>query len=175
MTIPSDRSDTQTGGPIRPPTMHERHPWLTVIRRYLCFMAFANLAWEFLHLPLYTVWKSGSAPELIFAAAHCTGGDILIASSALTLALVLAGDGRWPERGYAKVAALAGVLGLSYTIFSEWLNVGIRGTWAYSELMPVVPFVGTGLSPLLQWMVIPSAGFWWARRSVRRIAAAQGR
>lgn len=55
------------------------------------------------------------------------------------------------------------VFGVLYTIFSEWLNVVIRQTWAYAELMPVVPVIGTGLSPLLQWIAIPLAAFRFAR------------
>ncbi len=34
--------------------------------------------------------------------------------------------------------------------------------------MPVVPFLGTGLSPLLQWLVVPLGALALARRAVRR-------
>ena len=54
-------------------------------------------------------------------------------------------------------------LAFAYTVFSEWLNTEIRGSWAYSELMPVVPVLEAGLSPVAQWIVIPIAAFWWAR------------
>ena len=46
------------------------------------------------------------------------------------------------------------VLGAGYTIFSEWLNVEIRRSWSYTAAMPVVPFIGTGLTPLLQWLIV---------------------
>ena len=48
--------------------------------------------------------------------------------------------------------------------FSEWLNLVIRKSWQYSELMPVVPIVDVGLSPLLQWVLLPPASLWVARR-----------
>jgi len=32
----------------------------------------------------------------------------------------------------------------------------VRQSWAYSPLMPVLPVTGTGLAPLLQWIVVPS-------------------
>jgi hypothetical protein len=64
------------------------------------------------------------------------------------------------------VAALAVAFGVLYTVFSEWLNTEVRGSWAYAAAMPVVPPFGTGLSPLAQWLVVPPAGFWWARRPV---------
>jgi len=46
-------------------------------------------------------------------------------------------------------------LGAAYTVFSEWLNVEIRRSWSYAASMPVVPFLGTGLTPLLQWLIVP--------------------
>ena len=48
---------------------------------------------------------------------------------------------------------------------AEWLDVEVRRSWAYSDLMPVLPPLGTGLSPVLQWVVIPSAALWMARRA----------
>jgi hypothetical protein len=138
--------------------------WRRGLRRYMTFVAAANLVWEFAHLPLYTIWETGSTFELVFAAVHCTGGDILIALSSLMLALFLAGDDAWPARRHRRVAVLTIAFGLAYTVFSEWLNIEIREAWAYRDLMPVIPVIDAGLSPLLQWVVIPLAAFWWARR-----------
>ena len=47
------------------------------------------------------------------------------------------------------------LLGLGYTVFSEWLNVRIRQSWSYTEAMPVLLPFGTGLAPFLQWLVVP--------------------
>ncbi len=153
----------------------EHRDWLSALRRYLVFIAVASLVWEFFHLPLYTIWETGSTSDLIFAAAHCTGGDVLIALSSLTLALFLAGEQGWPGRGYSKVAALTIVFGLSYTIFSEWLNIEIRESWAYRDLMPVIPVIDAGLSPVMQWIVIPLAGFRWARRRTAQATSTEGK
>jgi hypothetical protein len=142
-------------------------PWLSVLRRYLLVILVGNLVWEVLQLPLYTIWHEGTPAELAFAVIHCTGGDILIALSSLVLALVLVGDARWPGCMYVAVAALAVTFGLGYTIFSEWLNIVVRKSWAYSDLMPVIPVIDSGLSPVAQWIVLPVAGFWWARRPLR--------
>jgi hypothetical protein len=138
--------------------------WLHALRRFLVFIAVGNLVWEFAQLPLYTLWYEGSPGEIIFAAVHCTVGDILIASAALLLALLIAARPTWPRETYERVAALTLAFALPYTVFSEWLNTEIRGSWAYSELMPVVPVVDAGLSPVAQWIVIPIAAFWRARR-----------
>ena len=141
--------------------------WLGAVRRYLAVIAAGNLLWEFAQLPLYTIWYEGSANEILFAVAHCTGGDVLIASMALLGALMLAGEPHWPQARFHAVAALAIFGGLAYTVFSEWLNTEIRGSWAYTEAMPQLPLVGAGVSPLAQWIVVPLIAFWWASRSSR--------
>jgi hypothetical protein len=138
--------------------------WLLVLRRYLAVIALGNLVWEFAQLPLYTIWHEGSARKIAFAAVHCTGGDVLIAGSALIASLLVFGEARWPYRRYPAVAATAILGGLAYTIFSEWLNTEVRGSWAYATWMPQLPLIGTGLAPLAQWIIIPPLAFWWARR-----------
>jgi uncharacterized membrane protein len=138
--------------------------WLATLRRFLIFIAAGNLAWETAQLPLYTIWYEGTPGEIAFAVAHCTGGDILIASASLLLALLLAARATWPDETYRRVAAVTVTFAVAYTVFSEWLNTEVCGSWAYSELMPVVPVLDAGLSPLAQWIVIPIAAFWWAHR-----------
>lgn len=141
--------------------------WLGVFRRYLLFMALGNLAWEIAHMPLYTLWDTGSTGEIVFAALHCTGGDILIAMTTLLTALFLFGTSEWPEYGYRRVAFATVVFGLGYAAFSEWLNVDVWQTWAYRESMPIIPLIGVGLSPTAQWIFLPSLAFWWAVRRKR--------
>ncbi|MBY0226167.1 MAG: hypothetical protein K2Q28_10215 [Hyphomicrobium sp.] len=125
----------------------------------------ANLIWETLQLPLYTIWTTGTARDIAFAVIHCTLGDALIALSALILALVSVGTKNWPDERHNLVLAVTIILGVGYTIFSEWLNIVVRTSWAYSSLMPVVPVIGTGLAPLMQWILIPAIGLTRARRA----------
>jgi hypothetical protein len=134
------------------------------LRSYLVVLTAANLIWEFAHMPLYTIWESGTAGEIVFAALHCTGGDVLIALASVMLALILFGSNGWPADRYYRVAVTAVIIGLAYTLFSEWLNVEIRQSWAYRDIMPTLPVLQIGLSPILQWILIPLAAFLWAGR-----------
>ena len=145
--------------------------WLRTLRRYVAFAAVAHLLWEFAHLPLYTIWLTGTAGELVFAAVHCTGGDVLITLSTVTLALFLFGSPEWPEARARSVLLAAIAFGVGYTIFSEWLNIEVREAWAYREIMPVIPLIDAGLSPIVQWVVIPLAAWWWAVLPARREAS----
>jgi hypothetical protein len=136
-----------------------------IVLRYLAISAGLNLAWEIAQLPLYTIWRAGSLGEIVFAVVHCTLGDVLIAAGSFLLALLLVGTPL--RRGRLKlgwVAPITVLLGLAYTLFSEWINVTVRGNWAYAPAMPVLPPLGTGLTPLLQWVAIPLLAFALARR-----------
>lgn len=130
-------------------------PGLVTFGWYLALLLPANLAWEAAQLPLYTIWTEASARTIVFAVLHCTVGDGMIGAFSLAGALVLLGAREWPARGAAGVAVAATAVGLGYTVFSEWLNVEIREAWAYAEAMPRLPPLGTGLAPVLQWLVLP--------------------
>lgn len=137
-------------------------PRLQFTLRYLAILAPASLLWEFAHMPLYTLWLEGTTWEIVYAGVHCTGGDVLIGAAALFLGFSLFGGSDWPRRRAVVVALAAIAFGLAYTVFSEWLNITLRQSWAYRDIMPRVPFLGTGLSPLLQWLVIPAMAYAWA-------------
>ena len=136
--------------------------WPQALRRYLGVSVVAHLIWEVLQLPLYTVWTTGTLAQQAFAVIHCTLGDAMIAGLSLLVALALFARATWPNTGVVRVFAVCLVIGVAYTVYSEWLNVSVRRSWAYSDLMPVVPVLGTGLAPLLQWLVVPTLAQWVA-------------
>ncbi len=125
---------------------------------YIAVATIENLFWEVTQLPLYTIWWSGTPHEILVTLIHCTGGDALIASFMLGIAAAVARLLRWPRLGLRMAIATIS-LGAAYTIFSEWLNVEIRRSWSYTATMPVLPWIGTGLAPLLQWLIVPSLAF----------------
>jgi hypothetical protein len=140
--------------------------WLLALRRYLAVTVLGNLLWEPAQLPLYTIWDTGTVREKAFAVMHCTGGDILIALATWSFAVIIAGHPLWPTQAFRRVALLTIVAGLAYTGFSEWLNTAVRQSWGYSDLMPIIPGLRLGLSPVLQWLVIPSLALWTAQGAV---------
>lgn len=145
------------------------HPesWSFIVRRYLPRLTLCSLVWEILQLPLYTIWEEARPGRIAFAVAHCTIGDVLIGAAALLLALVLSRADEpadWPAK---RLGTWMVMLAVAYTLISERLNIA-QGNWAYSSWMPVLPWVEVGISPLLQWLVVPLAAFRWANR---RLAA----
>lgn len=133
---------------------------------YLPWLAGLSLVWETAHLPLYTIWDEASAGYMAYAVAHCTAGDVLIGAISLMLALLAGMEGALDAWHWPRIALVTAVLGIAYTAFSEWLNVSVLQSWAYSERMPVIELAGLhlGVSPLLQWAVVPPLALCMARR-----------
>ena len=97
---------------------------------YLSVASAGHLLWEAAQLPLYTIWWIETKRAILFAVIHCTAGDALITAAALIVAILAARLLRWPIFG-GRMALAAVLLGLGYTVFSEWLNTRIRHSWSY--------------------------------------------
>jgi len=147
--------------------------------RALCWYAGlitgANLVWETAQLPFYGLWRDGSPDAIAFAILHCTAGDVLIAMTSELIALLVTGRSSWPAAGAARTGLVATAIGVIYTVFSEWLNVSVRGSWTYAPAMPVLPPLGTGLLPVLLWLVLPPLCLGLAGRAVTAGVRVPGR
>ena len=55
------------------------------------------------------------------------------------------------------------------TIALEWLATNAWDRWQYAARMPTLPVLGTGLTPLLQWLVLPLLLLWLVRRQLRDV------
>lgn len=128
-----------------------------------------NLLWEVAQLPLYDIWYEASPGRIAFSVLHCTVGDVLIGvNSAIVVFLIVVGvyRSRTPPRWVLVMTFV--VISVGYTVYSEWLNVSVRRSWSYSSLMPTVPPFMTGLSPLLQWAIVPIVTLWIGRTRLHR-------
>lgn len=141
-----------------------------IVFGYLPWLGGLNLVWETAQLPLYTLWSEASAGTIAFSVAHCTAGDIAIGAAALIMVLILAREGALSQWRWWRIGVWTALAGAAYTVFSEWSNTAILGSWAYSGLMPVLKLAGIdiGLSPLLQWLVLPPLALVLAGNSRRR-------
>lgn len=136
-----------------------------IVLRYIPWFAALNLLWEIAQLPLYTLWTNSDPPQIAFAVAHCTLGDIAIGGAALAVALVITRAGSIEAWRRGRIAAITTLMGSGYTAYSEWMNTVALQSWSYSKLMPVLQ-VGEfelGASPLLQWLLLPAIALWLAR------------
>ena len=114
-----------------------------------------NLVWEIAQLPLYTIVRTEPFPRIAYAVLHCTIGDALIALVSFIVAGLATRHLYWPVTHPRTGGGISTAFGLFYTAYSEWYNVYQTGAWAYSGNMPLI--FGIGVTPLLQWIIIPVA------------------
>jgi hypothetical protein len=147
---------TIVGGTSKPDGTSRWTKWktsLTPVWRWAVLALGLHLLWEIGQLPFYTLWREGEAWRIALYVGHCTLGDALIATLAYLAVALAWRRADWPrQRPWTGVTMLL-TLGLGYTAFSEWYNVYRAGAWTYSAAMPLV--YGIGITPLLQWLVVP--------------------
>ena len=127
-----------------------------------------NFPWEVLQAALFEGMAAAPHSVVIGGRLQATPGDavIVLLAHACIAALtrqrlrVLA-PSRREVLGFVAV-------GVTITAAIEWLAT--RGhwsqTWVYSSAMPVIPGVEIGLSPLLQWVIVPPVALWFVRRQL---------
>ena len=112
-----------------------------------------NLTWEIAHVRLYTIWAAGDGMSVAWALLHCSLGDVLIALAMFALAGIVVWRADWPVSRPWAGSAIAVIGAVGFTAWSEWYNVYRIGSWGYTASMPMI--FGIGLSPLLQWLILP--------------------
>jgi len=112
-----------------------------------------NLAWEIAQVRLYTIWTGADGTSVAWALLHCTVGDVLIALAMFALAGVALQRADWPASRPWAGSAITVTGAVVFTAWSEWYNVYRSGSWGYTPSMPLI--LGIGLSPLLQWLILP--------------------
>ena len=129
----------------------------------LMFSLPLELLWEVAQFPLYTVWHEGDWSYILYGLAHCTLGDLLILLVTYWVVSLLNRSRYWYQSNILVNGVLFTLLSLGYTIYSEIMNVSIKGTWDYTELMPIVPVIEIGGMPFLQWVLVPPVVLWLMR------------
>lgn len=126
------------------------------------FASLLNFAWEMGQAPLYRGMASAAHETAVRVCAVATVGDVAILLIAYALVAAVARRRRWlaAPSGRQLVGLLAA--GLVVTVALEILNVYVVHRWAYAPRMPRL--FGIGVTPLLQWLVLPPATLWLARR-----------
>lgn len=128
------------------------------------FSFLLHFVWEFLQVPTYAGMAEMAHWEGIKLCTSATIGDVGFALTAFWTASLVARTRHWMGNLAAlPVLAFLGT-GIALTVGFEFYYTQITQRWTYSDLMPLVPPFGTGLSPLLQWLVLPPAVLWMSGR-----------
>jgi hypothetical protein len=128
-----------------------------------------HFAWEILQAPLFASLSETDHFVGIAICLRATFGDLAIALAAFWCAAFV-GKGRgWFANKDAPAIAVFFASGLLTTIGLEFLNTEVTSRWAYDGVMPLLPVLGTGLSPILQWVFVPMFVLWYMRRLPQKI------
>lgn len=122
----------------------------------LLFFAFlVNYPWEFLQVPLFVGLAEAPHWQAVKFCSAAALGDAVLTLALFWLVAAVERDRRWIRRPPLRAVALFVGAGLGATVVLEWLATGPLDRWHYAPSMPTVPLFGTGLSPVVQWLVLP--------------------
>jgi hypothetical protein len=128
----------------------------TLPELYVLLYAFTlNLLWETAQSPLFVFDQQSSALAISGCLLFCSGVDAMMTLTAYWTVSVAGGGRYWflskqPKYTFRFVLAV-----LTLAFLSEYSAVHYRSLWTYSELMPIIPAVELGLTPVLQWLALP--------------------
>ena len=132
------------------------------------FALLLNFPWEMLQAPLFVDMRSSPHAAATMACLQATFGDMVIMLLAHAVVALRARDRRWMVTANGKQLMLFIAIGLSITVLIEWLAT--RGlwisNWTYTTAMPLLPGIGVGLVPMLQWLLLPPLTVWFTRRQL---------
>ncbi len=147
--------------------IHWRNPLLTVRAPEWVFAFYALLVhffWEMMQTPFFQEMPAMAHWPATLFCLRATVGDVAITLVAYLMVAVVERDRGWfiePVKG--AVALYLGV-GLVLTAGLEVHAVYWAHRWAYSPVMPIVPGLGIGLVPVVQWIVVPMVVLFVVRR-----------
>lgn len=149
---------------MRPSSQITRLPEFNVA----VFALLLNYPWEFLQVPLFEGMAQAGHWDAIRTCTRATLGDAVIMLTAYWAVALGTRSRRWVmDASWPRVVMFAGI-GVLITIVIERLALAGSwlGGWKYAPSMPIVPGLEVGLSPLLQWVVLPPLVLWFARRQI---------
>ncbi len=131
------------------------------------FAFLLHLPWEFWQVPFFAGMAAAAHWSAVQVCTRAALGDALIALLAFLAVAAAARSRRWVVKPTWRTVCAYVAVGLVVTVAIERLSTA-WGRWAYGDAMPVVPVLGVGLLPLLQWLVLPPLTVWFVRRQLGR-------
>ncbi len=141
--------------------------WLDLPEWNLCLFSFLlNFFWEIQQMPFYQLPSEFSYFDIIRNCTIATVGDAGISLTAFWVVAAIAKSRQWfrqPSRWQVGSFIFIGVI---ITVVFEALATGSLQRWEYAAFMPTLAFLGTGLLPLLQWLLLPPIMIWFVKRQL---------
>lgn len=130
---------------------------------FALFAFLLNFVWEMLQTPLFAWMPQLPHWPMTLICLRATLGDVGIAIVAFVAGAAADKRLRWFEAPSKHASAAYIAAGILLTTVFELHAIG-TGRWAYSKLMPTLPWIGIGLAPFLQWIILPPIVLYLTRR-----------
>ena len=123
--------------------------------------ATANFPWEMAHSLLYRDTAGLTLGEHLLCCGLVSLADGAGITTIFALGAAVSKEPRWTRRRSATRLGATALLGLGLAVVAEKLALHL-GWWAYGPAMPRVPGTELGISPLIQFVVLPLGVLFWA-------------
>ena len=114
----------------------------------------ANFIWEKMHIVLYQNYESYANALVFPVSLHASFIDAIIIFGIYFCIALLQRNIFWLDSFNPKSVFLVLLLGFIISVLIE-VDALAKGKWAYNNLMPIIPFIRIGLSPVLQMLILP--------------------
>ena len=123
--------------------------------------AAANFPWEMAHSLLYRDTAGFTPGEHLLCCGLASLADGAGIAAIFALGAAVSKEPRWTRRRSATRLGATALLGLGLAVVAEKLALHLDW-WAYGPAMPRVPGTELGISPLIQFVVLPLGVLFWA-------------
>jgi hypothetical protein len=128
-------------------TYFKRFTFITLLLAFIL-----NFSWEIIQGPLYTGFTY-SISHIVFCGLASVADAVMVLLIYFVLALFYK-DPLWIKNINFQRTLILIVIGGIGAILAEMRYLS-NGNWTYAPSMPILPFVHAGLSPVLQFMMLP--------------------
>ncbi len=129
-----------------------------------------NLAWEVIQMPLYKD-ASFDIQNIAFCGLASVADAIMVLLIYFVLALIYK-EPLWIKHLNLKRTLIIVLIGGTGAVLAEMRHLS-QDNWAYASLMPIVPFINVGLSPVLQFMFLPVVSYYLSFYFLKKIHGSQ--
>jgi hypothetical protein len=133
-----------------------------------------NFGWEMAQARFFADMAGLPIWTATWRCAYATLGDVGILLGAYLAVAAIARRVDWITAGRRAydVAFAAAAFGASMFIERHAVTTG---RWVYDSTMPVLPWIGVGFAPLVQWLLLPGLVLAFARITARGTSRSRAR
>ena len=119
-----------------------------------------HFVWEMWQIPFFAGMSEANHWSAVIQCTRATIGDGFITLFAYGISAIAARDIYWLYHRTFRSWTIYLAVGLTATTILEYFATEVYGRWQYSESMPLLSIFDIGLTPFLQWLLIPPVSLW---------------